>query len=127
MMAPPAQSHAPSWEINAGITLWNMRNPYADEIVQRWFEESKENIGWGGDDQAELHKVLRSLLEPNFGVDSEEPPPVSRDTPNSLTSILPLAGHIIHKLRASVGAAATDWTGDSVQERMHGLIESGTV
>jgi len=51
-----------TWEINNGVTLWNLDHPDFDRVVDRWEHRCKEKIemGKGVSDQGPLHHGLRA-------------------------------------------------------------------
>eukprot|EP00934_Nitzschia_sp_Nitz4_P000510 Nitzschia sp. Nitz4//scaffold24_size164493//152855//154009//NITZ4_002353-RA/size164493-processed-gene-0.248-mRNA-1//-1//CDS//3329544189//510//frame0 len=55
-----------TWNINNGVTLWNLQHPRTKEVVRSWENESKKNfkeVDSSIGDQKTLHTVLKQVEE----------------------------------------------------------------
>lgn len=51
-----------TWDVNAGVLIWNLRHPHVRAVSREWVERSLRAIGRGtNNDQAELHTILHRL------------------------------------------------------------------
>lgn len=98
-----------TWDINAGVLVWNLRHPRAQEVSAAWSTECRDAVMRGkNDDQSMLHRVLqaigpedrRSLLNVFIGHDAQR---INYD-----------GVHVKHVIRPD----AEDWTGDTVPSRV---------
>jgi hypothetical protein len=50
-----------TWNVNIGVTLWNLRHPDILAVAEEWRDRSRFRIRYGihDDDQAPLHSILR--------------------------------------------------------------------
>ena len=109
LAASPGASDAPhTWDVNAGVLVWNLSHPRAREVSAAWAAGCRDAVARGdNDDQTILHSVLRALG-----------PEAGRSLLNTLVGedagrINYDGVHIKHFIRAS----PTDWTGSSVSDR----------
>lgn len=57
-----ASNEPHTWDVNAGVLVWNLRHPRAQDVSEAWAAECRKAVMQGeNDDQALLHKVLRAL------------------------------------------------------------------
>ena len=97
-----------TWDVNAGVLVWNLSHPRAREVSAAWAAGCRDAVARGdNDDQTILHSVLRALG-----------PEAGRSLLNTLVGedagrINYDGVHIKHFIRAS----PTDWTGSSVSDR----------
>jgi hypothetical protein len=98
-----------TWDVNAGVLVWNLRHPRAQEVSAAWAAECRDAVMRGGnDDQMMLHRVLqtigpedrKSLLNVFIGHDAIR---INYD-----------GVHVKHFIRPD----PLDWTGDSVPARV---------
>jgi len=59
----PANNNRTSWNVNIGVTLWNLRHPEILSVAQKWKRRSLSRIRFGfrDDDQLPLQAVLRRI------------------------------------------------------------------
>ena len=104
-----ASNEPHTWDVNAGVLVWNLRHPRAKEVSAAWAAECRDAVMQGGnDDQFLLHKVLEelgpearsSLLNVFVGNDAAR---INYD-----------GVHVKHVIRPD----GLDWTGDSVSARV---------
>lgn len=52
-----------TWDVNAGVTLWNLHHPRTQSVVRQWERESRKALREDPDtgDQSKLHAVLKSV------------------------------------------------------------------
>jgi len=120
LAAHPGSNFGP-WDINAGIMLWDLRNPLAAAIIGEWTKRCSRALKDGGegdpgtDDQALLHHTLRDHLL-GVGFNGTDGTRAGRGAAAALgvVAVLPSRGSVQHYLRP----VATDWTGDSVTGRL---------
>ena len=51
-----------AWDLNAGVKLWNMKSPYAREVISKLFKRGTEMIGVLGDDEMSRFHVLSAVV-----------------------------------------------------------------
>jgi hypothetical protein len=110
-----ASNEPHTWDVNAGVLVWNLRHPRAQEVSAAWAAGCRDAVMRGeNDDQTVLHGVLRalgpeacrSLLNTFVGDDAGR---INYD-----------GVHVKHFMRAD----ALDWTGDSVPARLTQIGET---
>jgi hypothetical protein len=103
-----------TWNINIGVTLWNLNHPMTASVAQEWKYKSRRRIWWGrnDDDQKPLQVILRGIAQ------SENRPVLAIDREFGY-----MGGKFIrHFIRPS----SKSWTDDeSIKQRIDSIARTG--
>lgn len=103
-----------TWNVNIGVSLWNLHHPMTAPVAQEWKYKSLRRIRWGrkDDDQKPLQVILRGIAS------SEDRPVLAIDREFGY-----MGGKFIrHFIRPS----SKSWTDDeSIKQRIDSIARTG--
>jgi hypothetical protein len=104
-----------TWNVNIGVTLWNLHHPLTAPVVQAWKYKSQRRIWFGqkDDDQKPLQTILRGISQ-----SENDRPVLAMDREFGY-----MGGKFIrHFIRPS----SKSWTDDeSIKQRIDGIARTG--